>query len=99
MEQKMIKIPSGLASVSGYTASVIMIKGFSILTIPLVARYLEPADYGNLDVASSVVECVGLFAALGLAPSHTKKIHTVCSNELALCFSWAQRKAEERFRC
>lgn len=63
----MIRIPSSLASISGYTASVIMIKGFSILTIPLVARYLSPADYGHLDVAVSVVECVGLFAALGLA--------------------------------
>jgi O-antigen/teichoic acid export membrane protein len=57
------RIPSAIA----YTASVAFDKGFSIFTIPLVASYLAPQEYGRLDVAVSLIEFTGLVLALGVA--------------------------------
>lgn len=59
--------PSPLVSMAVYGFSVIMLKGFSLITIPLYARYLAPAEYGRLDIAVSVIEFAGLCASLGLA--------------------------------
>ncbi len=50
-----------------YTASVAFDKGFSIFTIPLVASYLAPQEYGRLDVVVSLIEFTGLVLALGIA--------------------------------
>lgn len=50
-----------------YTAGVALDKGFSLLTIPLVAAYLSPAEFGRLDVALSLIELIGLVMAFGLA--------------------------------
>ena len=50
-----------------YTASVVFDKGFSIITIPLVASFLAPTDYGQLDIVVSVIEFSGLVLALGVA--------------------------------
>jgi O-antigen/teichoic acid export membrane protein len=57
------RIPSAIA----YTASVAFDKGFSIFTIPLVASYLAPQEYGRLDVVVSLIEFTGLVLALGVA--------------------------------
>jgi O-antigen/teichoic acid export membrane protein len=57
------RIPTALA----YTASVGFDKGFSIITIPLVASYLAPQEFGRLDVVVSVIEFTGLVLAFGLA--------------------------------
>jgi O-antigen/teichoic acid export membrane protein len=57
------RIPSAFA----YTASVAFDKGFSIFTIPLVASYLAPQEYGRLDVVVSLIEFTGLVLALGVA--------------------------------
>jgi O-antigen/teichoic acid export membrane protein len=57
------RIPSGIA----YTASVAFDKGFSLITIPLVAGHLSPQEFGRLDVAVSVIEFAGLILALGVA--------------------------------
>jgi O-antigen/teichoic acid export membrane protein len=62
-----VKRPSPFVSMAVYGLSVIMLKGFSLITIPLYARYLDPAEYGRLDVAVSAVELAGLCASLGLA--------------------------------
>lgn len=50
-----------------YVASVAVDKGFSIVSIPLLAAYLVPADYGRLDVAISLIESVGLVMSFGMA--------------------------------
>ncbi len=49
-----------------YAASVLLDKGFALLTIPLAAAYLAPADFGRLDVAVSLLELAGLLMSLGL---------------------------------
>ncbi|MFM2422107.1 MAG: hypothetical protein RL291_637, partial [Pseudomonadota bacterium] len=53
--------------VAFYAVSVVLDKGFSLLTIPLVAAYLAPSEFGRLEVALSLIEFVGLIMALGLA--------------------------------
>ena len=55
------------SSMAVYGLSILMLKGFSLITIPLYARYLGPAEYGKLDIVVSVIEFVGLCASLGLA--------------------------------
>ena len=59
------RIPPAIA----YTISVAYEKGLSIITIPLMATFLQPGAYGRFDVAMSLVEFVILTAGLGL--SHT----------------------------
>ncbi|MEZ5843439.1 MAG: oligosaccharide flippase family protein [Hyphomicrobiaceae bacterium] len=46
-------------------ASVFFDKGIALLTIPLAAAYMAPAEFGRLDVAVSLIEIVGLVLALG----------------------------------
>ena len=50
-----------------YVASVAVDKGFSIISIPLLAAYLAPSSYGRLDVAVSLIESVGLVMSFGMA--------------------------------
>lgn len=65
--QKPRRKPDALRAMAIYGLSVMLLKGFSLFTIPLYARYLDPQEYGRLEVAVSVIEFVGLCAALGLA--------------------------------
>lgn len=50
-----------------YMASIVLTKGFSLLTIPLMTNFVSPADYGHLDVVVSFMEFLGLIFAMGLA--------------------------------
>ena len=50
------KLAGRLPPAVAYIVSVLLDKGFSVLTIPLVATYLPPNRYGQLDVAVSVIE-------------------------------------------
>ncbi len=50
-----------------YVAAVGFDKGFSIITIPLMAHFLAPDDFGRLDVAVSLIEFTSLIFTLGLA--------------------------------
>ena len=50
-----------------YMASIVLTKGFSLLTIPLMTNFVSPADYGHLDVVVSFMEFLGLVFAMGLA--------------------------------
>lgn len=57
------RLPSGWP----YLASIVLTKGLSIVTIPVVGRLVSPEDFGRLDVISSFVEFLGLIFAMGLA--------------------------------
>jgi O-antigen/teichoic acid export membrane protein len=63
MTAKRLQVPPAIA----YIASIALDKGISIITIPLVAAYVTPAEYGRLDVAVSLIEFVGLLLTFGLA--------------------------------
>jgi O-antigen/teichoic acid export membrane protein len=49
-----------------YVASVALTRGFSLVTIPFYARCLSPSEFAELEILASVLEFVGLIAAMGL---------------------------------
>lgn len=49
-----------------YAASIALGKGLSLVTLPVMTRALDPAQFVRLDMASSLVEPVGLLAAFAL---------------------------------
>ncbi len=69
-----------------YIAAVAFDKGFSIVTIPLMAHFLTPGEFGQLDVAVSLIEFVSLIFTLGLAST-------------AVRFASARRSRREQRRC
>lgn len=56
-----------MSPVTAYVMSVVLDKGFSLISIPLVARYLSPQEFGRLEAVSSVIEIAGLLLAFGAA--------------------------------
>lgn len=62
IERAFHKLPSPVV----YAISVAAEKGVSLLTIPLMAAYLPPSEYGAYDVAVSVVELVNLIMVLAI---------------------------------
>lgn len=60
----LLKFPRSIAL---YGLAIVMMKGFSLISIPLVTSYLTPADFGDLDLAASVIEFVALLSGLCLA--------------------------------
>ena len=57
------KLPAGWP----YVASIVVTKGFSIISIPLLANFIAPSEFSRLDVAASFIEFLGLVFAMGLA--------------------------------
>ena len=82
-----------LAPPLAYAASVAVDKGFSIVSIPLLAAYLMPSDYGRLDVAISLIESAGLVMSFGMADTlvrfagmaHSETERKRCISELLAC--------------
>lgn len=50
-----------------YALSIAFGKGLSLVTLPYLAHHLSPAEFVRLDIAASIIEPVGLFAAFALA--------------------------------
>lgn len=50
-----------------YAASILLTKGMALITIPLVTRYLPPADYGRLELVLSFVEIAGIVLSFAIA--------------------------------
>ena len=63
MRRLLNKLPAGWP----YVASIVVTKGFSIISIPLLANFIAPAEFSRLDVAASFIEFLGLVFAMGLA--------------------------------
>lgn len=62
-----MRIPAQLRSFAAYGLAIVLMKGFALVTIPLVASHLAPAEYGELDLSVSLIEFVSLFCTFGLA--------------------------------
>lgn len=52
-----------------YALSVLAERAASLISLPLVTIYVSPAEYGNYDVAISIVELVFTVMALAIAPT------------------------------
>ncbi|NJL50510.1 MAG: hypothetical protein HC909_02140 [Blastochloris sp.] len=50
-----------------YAGSVAFEKGFSLVTVPLMAAYVVPADYGDYELVLSLCVFVMLFSVSGPA--------------------------------
>lgn len=70
----------------GYAFCVVLEKGFSFITIPLAARYLNAGEYGRLELAVSAVEFATILFLLGLSDTFAR-------------FASQARDEEERRRC
>lgn len=66
-----------LSSFAVYGVAIILMKGFSLISIPLVAWKLQPAEFGELDLAASLIEFAALFSALGL----TELLYRFCAGD------------------
>ena len=60
-------LPRALRSFAAYGIAIVIMKGSSLFTIPLVTANLSPAAYGELDLAISLVEFTALFCTFGLS--------------------------------
>jgi O-antigen/teichoic acid export membrane protein len=49
-----------------YSASALLARGFSLITVPIFTRFLTPADYGILDLLSFLVVLIPLIFGLAL---------------------------------
>ena len=58
---------SAIRPALAYLVSIVLTKGLSLVTVPVFTRYLVPADFARLEVFASLLEFIGLVAALGLA--------------------------------
>ena len=65
MHRILNRLPAGWP----YVASIIVTKGFSIISIPLLANFIPPAEFSRLDVAASFIEFLGLVLLWAL-PTH-----------------------------
>ncbi|PHP67450.1 hypothetical protein CSC94_07000 [Zhengella mangrovi] len=72
-----MRLTGPLASFFVYGIAIVLMKGFSLITIPLLAWKLPPADFGELDLSASIVEFVALFSALGM----TELVYRFCAGE------------------
>jgi len=65
----MFRLPKSLRLFGLFGGSVLLTKGMSLVTIPLVTGHLTPADYGQLELVTSIIEAFAIVLTLGVADS------------------------------
>jgi|GEM_PF-5402456 len=78
----MSKIAAKLSSLPNtllYALSATIEKSFSFITIPLMAAFLKPSDYGNYDIAVVAADLVVLIVGLGMAEQLIRFVSTAKS--------------------
>lgn len=66
-----------------YLISVVATKAVSLITIPIMAAYLSPADYGDYDVAVSFIEFILLTLGLAIGATLIRFASTAENEEAA----------------
>lgn len=61
-----IRLPSALQQMFFYGLGLILMKGISLIMLPVFTRYLSPAEYGQLEVLLALVNIGTLLLGLGL---------------------------------
>jgi len=61
------RLPSMLKQTMLYGAGIAIMKGVSLLMLPLVTYYLQPEDYGRLEVLTSLATLTSVVVGFGLA--------------------------------
>lgn len=75
----LLRLPSPII----YLVSVVATKAVSLITIPIMAAYLTPAEYGDYDVAVSFVEFVLLTLGLAIGATLIRFASTATTEEAA----------------
>lgn len=65
--QRCKNIPTGVKASIAFTVCSILQKGISIITVPIFTRTLSASQYGEINVFSSWLSIVSIFATLNLA--------------------------------
>lgn len=60
-------LPGALRQAAVYALALGLAKGVSLLMVPVFTHYLEPADYGRLDVLQTLADLLSVVIGLGLA--------------------------------
>ena len=67
MSSSMKDVRVALSWLIPYATSVVLTKCVALITIPLLTRYLTPADYGALELVSSVIEVAAIILSFSAA--------------------------------
>lgn len=57
----------GIRQAAIYGSAIGLTKGISFLMVPVFTQYLEPADYGRLDVLQTLADLLSIVIGMGLA--------------------------------
>ncbi len=61
-----MKMPSALKNMTGYAFGLFLIKGLSLIMLPIMARYLVPEQLGKLELLASIGTFFGLLMGLAM---------------------------------
>lgn len=73
---KIVNKLSSLPNAVLYALSAAIEKSFSFVTIPLMAAFLKPSEYGNYDIAVVAADLVVLIVGLGMAEQLIRFVST-----------------------
>jgi len=59
-------IPAAIKNMASYAIGLFLIKGLSLLMLPVVANYLAPAQLGKLELLASIGTFIGLLIGLAM---------------------------------
>jgi O-antigen/teichoic acid export membrane protein len=69
-----------LAHVSIYGLANFGVRGINFLLLPIISRFLRPADYGIVALAESIAGTIGLISGLGAATSLRRLYYDYCDD-------------------
>lgn len=61
-----MKLKSAMSDMLTYAVGIFLIKGISLLMLPVMAQYLEPAQLGKLELLATVSAFLGMFISVAL---------------------------------
>ncbi len=67
MKKIIAKIPASLQQMAIYGSALVLMKAMSLIMVPVFTHFLEPADYGRLDVLQTLANLFSIIIAFGLS--------------------------------
>ena len=67
MLKRLSTLPPALRQTLIYGLSLVAVKAVSLLMVPFATHFLEPADYGRLDILQTLADLLSIVIGMGLA--------------------------------
>lgn len=67
MRKLIPKMPHSLKQMAIYGSALVLMKSMSLIMVPVFTHFLEPADYGRLDVLQTLANLFSILIAFGLS--------------------------------